>query len=110
LGESFIYSGVCVPKECQYQEVVDSFIPPFLQKRLKSTGHCGRRMAPFTPFRITMVAITCLLVGLVLLATWRDLVRREEEEEGIGGGGDGSSSSSSSSSGSRSRRSSKGWI
>ena len=73
-----MWLGACVPQECQYQEVMDSVNPRFIQEKIISFGTCGRAHYSWTPFRIVMMVITGLLVGLVLLGTWFDLVSLDQ--------------------------------
>ena len=75
LTQSSMFLGACVPMECQYQEVIDSVMPEWIQTSIHSYGTCGRADYSWTPFRIFMVTLTAALVVLVLASTLKDLVR-----------------------------------
>ena len=66
--------GACVPKECEFQEVIDSVEPRFIQEKLFSYGKCGKAYTGWSPFRAVVFAIACFLIALVVVASGKDWV------------------------------------
>ena len=66
--------GAYLPNQCQFQEVIDSVAPRFIQEKLFSKGKCGKAYNGWSPFSAIMLALTCFLVGLVVVASGKDWV------------------------------------